>query len=500
MEKRFVSIWFKQLTADRMVLRHPALRSQAFVLAAPMQGRMVVTAINSQAASQGISLGMVVADAKASVPNLHVLDDRPGLEKKLLTTWGHWCIRYTPIVTMDPPDGLVLDATGCTHLWGGEQAYIEDITSRLTTKGFEVRIALADTVGAAWAVARFGKNIPVVPLGQHRDILSGFPPAALRLQKDTAERLHKLGFHTIGSFMSMPRTVLRRRFGDGLLLRLRQALGQEEEPLHPLRPVAPYIERLPCLDPIRTAKGIEIAIQRLLEAICNRLTQEDKGIRKATLTYFRIDGKTGSITMGTHRATAVVSHLFKLFTLKIPQIEPALGIELFELEALHVEDTDPAQEILWEDTTGLEDPALAELLDRLAGRTNTCTIRRYLPTEHHWPERSFQTAASLSDITHTPWPTTQPRPTRLLAKPEPIEVSAPIPDYPPMVFRYRGKVHSIKKADGPERIAREWWMDDGEHRDYYVVEDDKGQRYWLFRSGHYQDELQCQWFIHGFFA
>lgn len=500
MEKRFVSIWFKQLTADRMVLRHPALRNHPFVLAAPVQGRMVVTATNTHADSQGISPGMVVADAKASIPGLHVLDDRPGLGDKLLENLGYWCIRYTPTVAVDPPDGLILDASGCTHLWGGEQAYLEDIASRLTQKGFGVRLALADTSGAAWAVARFGKETFIVPPGQQRDVLSGFPPTALRLEKSTTERLYKLGLHTIGSFMAMPRTVLRRRFGDGLLLRLRQVLGLETEALNPLRPIVPYLERLPCMEPIRTAKGIEVAIQRLLEALCGRLAQEGKGIRKAVLTYFRIDGKTGSITMGTHRATAVVHHLFKLFVLKVPQIEPALGIELFELEAVQLEDTDPAQESIWEDTTGLGDPALAELLDRLAGSSKTCTIRRYLPAEHHWPERSIRTATSLSDTPHIPWTTTKPRPTRLLAKPEPIEVSAPIPDYPPMLFRYRGEVHPVKKADGPERIAREWWMDEGKHRDYYVVEDDKGQRYWLFRSGPYQDERQCQWFIHGFFA
>lgn len=483
-----------------MARRYPALRHQPFVLAAPVQGRMVVTAANAQASSQGICPGMVAADAKASVPSLQVLDDRPGLGNKLLEAWGHWCIRYTPTTAIDPPDGLVLDATGCAHLWGGEQAYLKDMAARLTQKGFGVRIAMADTIGAAWAVARFGKGTPIIPPGEQRDALSGFPPAALRLEKDTAERLHKLGLHTVGTFMAMPRTVLRRRFGEGLLLRLRQALGQEKEALVPLRPLAPYVERLPCLEPIRTAKGIEIAIQRLLEALCGRLAQEGKGIRRATLTYFRIDGKTGSIAMGTHRATAAVPHLFKLFILKLKQIEPALGIELFELEAVQVEDTDPAQETMWADTAGLEDPALAELLDRLSGRTNVCTIRRYLPAEHHWPERSFRVAPSLSDIPRTPWPVSKPRPTRLLAKPEPIEVSAPIPDYPPMLFRYRGEAHPIKKADGPERIAREWWMEEGEHRDYYVVEDDKGQRYWLFRSGHYRDERPCQWFIHGFFA
>ncbi len=500
MEKRYVSIWFKQLVADRMALRYPALRDQPFVVAIPAQGRMVITATNAHAVSLGISPGMVVADAKASVPGLHVLDDRPGLNDKLLETWGHWCIRYTPIVAVDPPNGLLLNATGCTHLWGDEQAYLHDLVFRLAQKGFEARAAMADTAGAAWAMARFGKDALIVPPGQQRDALAALPPAALRLEKETLERLHKLGFYTVGTFMSMPRTVLRRRFGEGLLWRLRQALGAEEDALVPIRPIAPYVERLPCLDPIRTAKGIEIALQHLLESLCHRLAQEGKGIRRAVLTYFRIDGKTGSIAMGTHRATATVSHLFKLFALKIVQIKPALGIELFELEAVQIEETDPAQETMWEKASGLEDPALAELLDRLAGRTNACTIRRYLPAARHWPERSLQPALRLSDKLPFPWPDARPRPTRLLAKPEPIEVSAPIPDYPPMLFRYRDEVHPIKKADGPERIAREWWMDAGEHRDYFVVEDDKGQRYWLFRSGHYQDGHPCRWFIHGFFA
>lgn len=500
MEKRYVSIWFKQLLADRMVLRYPHMRHHPFVIASPAQGRMVIMAANAEAHSLGIFPGMAVADAKASVPGLQVLDDRPGLEQKLLATWANWCIRYTPIVALDPPNGLLLDATGCTHLWGGEQAYLDDIIARLAYKGFEARGGIADTLGAAWAIARFGKNQVILPPGQQREVLSTFPPAALRLEKETRERLHKLGLYTIGAFLSMPRTVLRRRFGEGLLLRLRQALGLEEETLLPIRPLAPYIERLPCLEPIRTAKGIEIALQNLLESLCKRLAQEGKGIRRAVLTYFRIDGKTGSIAMGTHRATAAASHLFKLFGLKISQIKPALGIELFELEAVQVEETDPAQETIWQQTSGLEDPALAELLDRLAGRTNACAIRRYLPAAHHWPERALRTAQHLSDSLPFPWPDSRPRPSRLLAKPEPIEVSAPIPDYPPMLFRYRGEVHPIKKADGPERIAREWWMDAGEHRDYFTVEDEKGQRYWLFRSGHYQAGHPCQWFIHGFFA
>ena len=500
MEKRFASIWFRYLTTDRHTLRQPGLRAVPFALAVPEHGRMVITEANAEAESQGVIRGMVVADAKAFLPGLEVADDRPGLAGRLLKVLGLWCIRYTPIVAVDPPDGLILDISGCAHLWGGESAYRNDIASRMRSRGFHVRIAVAGTIGMAWAVARFGRTTPIVQSGQEAHALMALPPAALRLEPVVAGRLHKLGLRTVGSFMHMPPSVLRRRFGEGLPLRLRQTLGSEAEPIVPLRPVPPYVERLPCLEPIRTAAGIDIAIQRLLEVLCKRLAGESRGLRTATLTCHRVDGKSVQVGITTSRATASVPHFMKLFGLKVPNIEPALGIELFVLEAPKVEDVDPMQEALWGGVPGLEDAALAELIDRLKGRTGIRAVYRYLPDEHHWPERSFRDASSIVEQPATCWKTDRPRPTRLLPKPEPIEVTAPIPDYPPMLFRHRGEAHSIKRADGPERIEREWWLDAGEHRDYYYVEDDKGRRYWLFRSGHYGDDSPRQWFLHGFFA
>lgn len=499
MEKRFASIWFRHLTTDWLALRRPTLRNIPFVLAEPIHGRMVITAANTLAESQGIHAGMVVADAKAFVSDLQVIDHPPGLIEKLLEALGLWCIRYTPAVAVAPPDGLILDTSGCTHLWGGERPYLKEIVTRLRGRGYDVRMAIAGTIGTARAVAYYGKEVPIIDSGSERDALSTLPPAALRLEPDTVQRLHKLGLRTIGSFMNMPRTALRRRFGPELVGRLEQALGQEDEYIQPLRPIPPYAERLPCLDPIRTATGIEMAIQRLLEVLCKRLAGEGKGLRQATLHCHRMDGKMVQVIIRTNRPTAHVTHIFKLFSLKIPQIEPALGIELFVLEASKVEDADPVQNALWGGMPGPEDTALAELLDKLAGKTGIHKVSRYLPNEHHWPERSFR-LASIGEKSTTPWREDRPRPVRLLDRPEPIEVSAPVPDYPPMIFRYKGETHPIRKADGPERIEREWWMDKGEHRDYYQVEDDRGCRYWLFRSGHYEDGQPQRWFLHGFFA
>jgi len=500
MPKRFVAIWFRHLITDWLIIRRPELQHQPFILAAPDHGRMVITAASAAAQAQGIFVGMVLADARAIVPALQVFNNKPGLAEQLLKALCKWCIRYTPVAATDLPDGLILDASGCAHLWGGEQPYLQEIITRLKAFGYHVRVAIADTIGTAWAVARYGKVTCIIKSGEQATALLPLPPAALRLEPDLLERLQKLGLYQVNSFINMPRSALRRRFGQELLCRIDQALGREEEAIDPLLPIPPYQERLPCLEPILTATGIEISLQRLLETLCNRLQQKGKGLRTAVLKAYRVDGKIEQVEIGTNRASHNARHLFKLFENKIPTIEPALGIELFILEALRVEDAFSQQETLWTGGCSLESITLAQLTDRLAGKTGMHTIRRYLPVQHYWPERSVIPTASMQEKPATPWRTDRPRPTQLLREPEPVEVSAPIPDYPPMLFTYKGKLHYIKKADGPERIEREWWLEEGPHRDYYAVEDQDGRRYWLFRSGHYDENKPHCWFIHGFFA
>lgn len=501
MSRRFISIWFRHLTTDWLTLRRPELKNTPFVFAQSVRGRMMITAANIPAEACGIIPGMVVADARALLPALEVVDEMDGQAKKLLTALGEWCIRYTPLVAVDMPAGLMLDVSGCTHLRGGERGYLGAIIKRLRSKGYDARGAMADTTGTAWAIARYGRTEPIIAPGKQKGALSPLPPAALRLEPQTLERLQKLGFYTIGSFSDISRQELYKRFGPHLLQRLDQAFGNEDEPLQLLQPVEPYHERLPCLEPICTAAGISIAIKKLLENLCMRLQQEGKGLRTVILKYYRIDGESGAVSIGTGQASHHISHLFSLFEPKIASIAPGMGIELFTIDAPKVEDVTTRQEGLWQaEGCRLDDTTLAELLDKLANRVGAANIRRYLPAEHHWPERSIKLALSPHEKRTTTWRTDRPRPSLLLPRPERIEVSAPIPDYPPMLFIYKDKVHHIKKADGPERIEREWWLDNGEHRDYYYVEDQAGCRYWLFRSGHYSDRQAGQWFIHGFFA
>ncbi len=481
-----------------MVRRQPDLKDVPFVMAAPARGRMVIKAANIMAQQKGIDADMVVADCRAILPSLQVFDDKPELTEKLLNALAGWCLRYTPVVAIHEPEDLVLDISGCAHLWGGEKRYLSDIVTRLRGIGYDVRVAIADTIGAAWAVCHFGTASPLVAPDAQLSVLQYLPPAALRLDILTLEKLQKLGLYQVADFVAMPRKALRRRFGAMILTRLDQAVGSEIEVLRPIQPAEPYQERLPSLEPIRTATGIEIALKQLLDTLCRRLAKEEKGLRKCIFKCYRIDGLVQQIEIGTNRPSRNVAHLFKLFELKIVTIAPALGIEVFTLEATIVEDVAPAQDALWNFTIDRE-AAIGELLDRMAGKLGADTIRRYLPDEHYWPERSFRVATSLSEQSQTSWRTDAPRPIHLLTQPELIEVTVPMPDYPPMLFIYKGELHNISRADGPERIEQEWWLQQGLYRDYYCVEDSAGGRYWIFRAGSYEDRTP-QWFVHGFFA
>lgn len=500
MSKRFVSIWFDHLKTDWFSIREPRFKSIPFVLRVPSHGRMVISAMNKPAAQQGLSKGMALADARAILPDLEVMDDNPEMESRLMKRIAEWCIRFAPFVAIDPPDGIFIDATGCAHLWGGDHAYIKDIENKINARGYSIGIAMADTIGAAWGLSHHVATPVVVEKGFQPNAILDLPPEALRLDAMITERLHKLGLHQIRDFIAIPQQSLRRRFGRDLIQRINQALGREDEIIDPVIPLEPYEERLPCLESILTRKGVEIGLTTLLNTLCDRLSKEEKGLRKACFKAYRADGKISEVNISTSRPSHHAEHLFKIFETRLDTIEVESGIEVFTLSTAVVEDHPALQEKIWETAGGLNDLRLAELIDRLSMKDGLQKIRRFLPDEHHLPEKSFRSTLSLTEEPAIPWKTDPPRPLQLLSPPEQIEVTAPIPDYPPMMFRYKGKIHKIKKADGPERIEQEWWIKRGRHRDYYYVEDEEGKRYWLFRSGHYDEARTYKWFLHGIFA
>lgn len=460
---------------------------------------MMIAYASMPAKKKGVHAGMVVADARAVLPELEIIIHESGQEEKLLRNLALWCTRFSPDVAIDFSDGLMLDITGCTHLWGGEDQYMLDIKSRLMQMGYSVSIGIASTIGLAWAAARFGRKTPIVPVGYEREVLQDLPPNALRIEPAVSERLFQLGLSRIGQFMDMPANALRRRFGANLITRLEQALGLHVELIQPVKATPLYEERLPAMEPIRTATGIEIAIGQLLEQLCLRLGREEVGLRTACLQCFRLDGRIESVNIGTNRPSRNVEHLFRLFALHIARIEPDLGIELFVMQALTVEPMSPAQEALWEQEHQEEKSNIAALADRLTNRLGKEAVYRLLPVAQYWPELSVCRSSSLQEQSAILWERRSPRPVRLLSRPQAITVSVPLPDYPPILFIHNGTIHRIAKADGPERIEAAWWLESGEQRDYYQVEDESGARYWIFRKGHYATG-NPGWYLHGYFA
>lgn len=498
MKKRYLAIWFPQLLMDWAIRQDPSRASLPFALVERQRGRVQVVLANAFAREKGVGAAMSLADSRAICPDLLIMDYPLEKGTLLIKAWAEWAIRYTPVTAVDPPDGLILDASGCAHLWGGERAYVETILQRIRSIGYEARGAMADTIGAAWGLSRYGPSRQWVQSSDQKSILADLPVSALRLDKAVLHQLHQLGIRKIQQFMDLPRASLRRRWGPEVLTRLDQFWGNQWETLSPFQPEIPYQERLYSLEPINTAVGIRIAIEKLLASLCQRLEKESKGARQIKLSSYRVDHQVQQVQIHMSNPSRDAQHMLRLFQDRIAEIKPGLGIELFVMEAPAVLPLSWESSLLWAPQSAQDKKAIGALIDRIAGKAGAHRLNRYLPAGSHWPEQSFRPAIHLEETPDMPWPTHLPRPVELLDPPVPIEVIAPMPDYPPLLFRYQGRLHRISKGEGPERIEASWWQDPGNYRDYYSVEDQQGIRYWLFRQG--EAGAVSSWFLHGWFA
>ena len=449
---------------------------------------------------------MALADARAILPDVQVLNADPAGDAEALTRLAAWCGRYSPWTAPDQPDGIWLDLTGAAHLRGGEHVLAEELVGRIERFGLSVRAAIAETPGAAWALAREGNaKITVVPEGATRVALALLPVRGLRLAPETAELLDRLGLRRIGDLYNLSRPALVARFGFAAAERLDRALGLLPEPLSPLPPEPIRSSHRRFAEPIQRPEDMAAAIASLAEALCRHLAEAGVGARRLALNFYRLDGVVLTLEAGMAQASRDPRHLARLFAERLERIDPDLGIEDMRLTALLVEPLGNEQMPL--DRGGSvksADATLAALVDRLENRLGTGAVGRYCPRDSHIPERATERVPALSPGTGgTPWHPERPRPIRLLPHPEPIEATAPIPDDPPVQFRWRRRVHRVRAADGPERILGEWWRgadDDAMLRDYYCVEDEEGRRFWLYRAGLHQAGTTPRWFLHGFFA
>ena len=515
--RRVVSVWFPTLPTDRLGLpdsredrgaapvarmhaSHDAGPGQNPVLLFPLvtvAGRLLVS-VDAIAEAQGLRPGMKLAQAQALVPGLSVHNADPAGDAKALLQLAGWCLRYAPLAALDPPDGLWIDVTGTTHLYDGETRLLRDLLNRLRAQGWAAHAAIADIPAVAHAVARYGGG-GVVPSGAA--ITADFPIEALRLPPDILADLRLMGFEQVGPLANAARAPLVRRFGPLLAARLDQAAGVLFEPIKPIAPPASIQTRLAFAEPLLTAVALSSVITHLVALACKDMEQAGVGARRLDLRFERIDGSIQAIRIGTSRPVRDARHLSRMLNERLEHVDPGLGVEAMHLFVTAADSSGFVQTA----SSLLEDTALdiAPLVDRLANRLGETFVYRKAPVESEVPERSVRLVPALTRITGN-WPADLPRPVRLLDPPQPIDTMALLPDHPPVAFTWRRVRHKIRYADGPERIAGEWWKRDREWilvRDYFRVEDENGLRFWLFRRGNGTDPDtgdMC-WFLHGFF-
>ncbi len=465
--------------------------------------RRLIAAACARAQSLGATPGMAVAHAQAIIQDLHVAEAEPASDAPALSRLAAWCLRFSPLAAPASPDGLWIEATGTAHLFGGERGLIAEITGRLAIAGFACRAAMAGTPGAACAVARHGPDpIVIIPEGGIPAAIAPLKLAALRLPEDRVAALRLLGFERIGQLMDTPRAPLARRFGNTPFTRLDQALGALPEPIEPIQPPSLPRARLGFPEPIATAEDLHRALILLTRSLCEKLERGGQGACRVDLLCARIDGTSQAVRIGTAAATRDHAHLLRLLAPQIETIEPGFGIEHMMLTATLAEPLGARQ--LGSGLAHEAAPDLTALVDTLMNRLGQDQIFRAEPVESDIPERSQARIPPLARTTGKTWPNL-PRPARLFDPPRPVQATALLPDHAPARFTWRGRPHAVRRADGPERVFGEWWKEAGETwsvRDYFQVEDDEGQRFWLFRAGDGQDPDtgNLQWFLHGIFG
>ncbi len=460
-------------------------------------------AVDARAAALGLRPGMAVAHAQALVPDLRIAEATPAEDEAALHRLAAWCLRaFTPLAAANPPDGLWLDVTGCTHFFAagksadGEAALLAALAARLANAGIAARAALADTPGAAHALARYGEApLAVVPPGGTRAALALLPAAALRLPEETVHALRTLGFDSIGQLLAAPRAPLAKRLGSAVLRRLDQATGTTPEPIRPATDPGLPRTRMGFPEPIATPADLARATALLAERLCEKLAHQGLGASRLDLVFQRVDGASQAIRIGTAAATRDAPHLIRLLTPQIETIDPGFGIEAMMLAAPLTARLDARQGL--SELCAEHSPDFTALIDTLLNRLGSDAVFRAAPVESDVPERSVRAVQPLARAEGVSWPDRLPRPTRLFAPPRRIQAMALLPDHAPVAFTYRKRAHRVKHADGPERIFGEWWKEEAERwavRDYYAVEDEAGQRFWLFRRG------DLEWFLHGVFS
>ena len=517
-KRRILALWFVRLPTDRLIRRvkgapessHGGPFEAPLVVSLKTGNALHVHALEMRASKLGLYKGQPLANARAMVQPLKILPADERADTALLESIADWCDRFTPLVSLDAPDGLFLDITGAAHLFGGEAAMLALVLQRIADQGFAVRGAIAGTSLAARALARF-QSRPIVPAGREAQAIAPLPIAALDCGDKALRALRHAGLKTVGMVAQRLSSELSERLGKNFVTRLNILMGAEEQPLQPRRPLPDLMAEQRFAEPIVTQETIAASLLSLAESLSEILERQGRGARLLEAVFFRADGKVERIAVRTGEALRDPKIMLRLLSQKLDALadplDPGFGFDVIRLEALLAEETKPATISFDSDENARQQ--VLYLIDRLSARFGEHRVQRFVPQDTHIPEAAGAAVpAQDRDFTQQNWPLKRRpddpprRPLRLLERPEEIEAGLPVaPDGPPKFFRWRQCRHDVTRVEGPERIAMEWWRKPGLTRDYFRVETQAGQRFWLYRDGpHRQNQLAPRWYLQGIFA
>jgi protein ImuB len=506
--RRILALWLPRLPTDRLIRKNAAPSDAPLIVSGRSGNALHVYALEARAQRLGLHKGQPLANARAMVQPLTVVTADERADAKLMDGIADWCDRFTPLVALDAPDGLLLDITGAAHLFGGEAAMLSLVVRRIGEQGFAVQGAIAGTSLAARALARYAPRSIVAPGGEAA-AMAPLPITALDPDDKTLRALRHAGLKTVGMVAGRIASELSERLGRNFVTRLRVMLGEREHPLTPRRPLPDLMAEQRFAEPIVTQDTIAASLMSLAQSLSGVLEREGRGVRVLEAAFFRADGQVDriAIKMGEPlRDPAVMLRLLrqKLDAL-IDPLDAGFGFDVIRLEALLAEDTNPAT--ISFDANENARRQVAFLVDRLSVRFGEHRVQRFVPQDTHIPEAAAVAVPAQDQDFTGEWRLkrllTDPprRPLRLLERPEEINVPASeFPEGAPKRFRWRKAQFDVTRAEGPERIALDWWKREGLTRDYFRVETGDGQRFWLYRNGLYHQIGAPRWYMQGLFA
>lgn len=486
---------------------------------AKQNNALQIFALNDAAARIGLEPGLPLANARAICPDAQVFDADDVVDAKLLGDIADWCNRFTPLVALDPPHGLLLDISGCAHLFGGESAMLHMVCDAIHQQGFIVNAAVAGTSACARTLSRAARTC-VVAAGDEADAINHLPVFALSADDSITSGLRRAGLKTIGDVAARKALEITARFGTDFTSRLQQALGYSDAPISPRKPVPDFMAERRFAEPVATDGVIATVLSDLAQRLAETMARHGKGARQLEASFFRTDGAVRNIVVESARPMTRPDMMDRLFRERLDALadplDPGFGFDLIRLSASHVEIV--VQEQRDFDTRAQNNDDVAALIDRISARIGSRNVVVQLPNDTHVPERAERRTSAQDNIDAVmtaKWPLPvlgEPplRPLHLFDPPEQVTAFATAPDGPPRRFTWRRVTHKTVRVEGPERISMEWWQLSGATltRDYFRVEDEDGLRFWIYRDGLFGSELidengepvEPKWFVHGVFA